>query len=171
MPLRSGVKALLDKNMTKHLDLLLFALRDGIFLDEDLEKIAIRTIFEEDSRRHRIEAPLVKRFFDHPAISAKSYYVALHNAYYNGGKNGKLFCWLLKEATHLDFSAALQNKKFRTETPEFQRVVSDYWVVVGPGRSRRKEGRERRIAILDEALGYSIPTEVLKIMLEYNFLL
>ena len=84
---RNGVNALFDENKTECLDPLLSALKEGTFLSKDLENIAIRQAFWVASRYQDDRTLFAKRFFDHPAISAKDYSNALYNSYNNGGQD------------------------------------------------------------------------------------
>ena len=105
LAVRSGVDALFDKNKTECLDPLLSALNEGTFLSKDLENIAIRQAFRSASSYTDDRALLAKRFFDHPAISAKDYSDALYDSYRNGGKTKELFYWLLARADRQDLEA------------------------------------------------------------------
>ena len=71
----NGVDALVDENKTECLDPLLTALNEGTFLNQDLENVAIRKAFWTASLYQDDRTLLAKRFFDHPAISAKDYSV------------------------------------------------------------------------------------------------
>ena len=91
----SGVNALFNENKTKCFDLFLGALSEGTFLNAGLENVAIRHAFWRASRFQDDRALFAKRYFDHPAISAKYYSDALYDAYYQGDQTKELFtgCW------------------------------------------------------------------------------
>ena len=90
-----GLNALFNENRTKCFDLFLGAISEGTFLNAGLEKVAIRHAFWRASRFQDDRALFVKRYFDHPAISAKYYSDALYDAYYQGDKqkNSLTGCW------------------------------------------------------------------------------
>ena len=106
-----GVNALFDENKTECLDPLLTALSEGTFLSKDLENIAIRKAFRKASFYQDDRTLLAKRFFDHPAISAKDYSNALYNSYDYGGKTKELFHWLLARADRQDLETVKKDKR------------------------------------------------------------
>ena len=69
------------RKRTECLDPLLTALNEGTFLSEDLENIAIRDAFCEATHYDDGREFFAKRYFDHPAISAKNYSDALYDSY------------------------------------------------------------------------------------------
>ena len=67
---------------------------------------------------------LAKRFFDHPAISAKDYSDALYNSYHNGDQAKELFYWLLERADRQDLEAVKNDKDFLNDKSEFREAVN-----------------------------------------------
>ena len=111
-------------------------------------------------------ALLAKRFFDHPAISAKDYSDALYNSYEYGGQTKELFYWLLARADRQDLEAVKKDDEFSKHEPEFQQAVNDRWKAVG-SETRKEIGREERIALMKEALDNVIPKDLLNLIAEY----
>ena len=168
--LEYGVGALFEANKTECLDPLLTALNEGTFLNKDLENIAIRKAFRIASFYQDDRTLLAKRFFDHPAISAKDYSDALYDSYQNGDQTKELFYWLLARADRQDLETIKSDKYFSTHELEYQQAVDHALKTVGT-ETRHETGRKRiiavRVAATSEALEEHLPDDLRKLALEY----
>lgn len=156
-----GISALFNEDKAKCLDPLLATLRQGTFLNKNLENIAIDHAFWKASEYQDSRACLAERFFDHPVISAKRYSIALYSSYMKGYLNTH-FHWLLERADGQDLEAVRENDNFSTKGAEFREAVEQTLKTIGsdvrPGITRR------RLAAIQEALGEDFPIAIINII-------
>lgn len=140
-----------------------------------MENIAIKYAFKTaasypgDGR-----ALFVRRFFDHPAICAESYFSALLNSYRPKDRNEKLFYWLLERADRQDLEEFEKDKCFFKRMPlEFQEAMNRALQTVGtesrPGITHRQGITRQRLATIKEALEGDIPKDLFNIIIKYYF--
>jgi hypothetical protein len=145
------------------------ALSEGTLLNVDLENIAIRRAFSLAAEYPDGRTLIAKRLFDHPTISANNYSYALCYPHNNGDDTEELFSLLLKGADRQDLETVKSNEIVSSRQLEFQQAVDQALKDVS-SEGRHEAGRKKRIAILDEALGYGVPKDVLGIILAYHYL-
>ena len=161
-----GVFALFRANRTECLDPLFTTLNEGTFLSKDLENIAVCKAFWAASICNDGRTLVVKRYFDHPAISADGYSNVLYAFYINGGQIKELFHWLLLRADRQDLEIAQKSDNLSMWGTEFRQAVNRAAHTVGPV-SRHEIRRPERIALMKEALENVIPKDLLNIIAEY----
>ena len=107
-----------------------------------------------------------KRFFDHPAISAKDYSDALHESYNFGGKTRELFYWPLIRADRHDLEAVMGSDIFSEMHPKFQEVVNRALQAVGT-ETRIGITHRKGLSAIKEALEKDVPTVLLELIKKY----
>ena len=65
-----------------------------------------------------------KRFFDHPAISAKNYASALHHSYFIKDPNKELFQWLLAKGDRQDLEVVKKEFGFPKMNSELRKALN-----------------------------------------------
>lgn len=143
----------------------LTALREGTFLSKDLEDIAIREAFKLSSSYRDNRALIAKRYFDHPAISAKNYSTALHKSYGYEDETNELFYWLLNRADHDDLEVAKVDDEI-FEEPVFEEAVEQVLKTVG-SETRHELRRKKRVAAMKDALKEDVLEDLLNLVGEY----
>ena len=93
----------------------------------------------------------VKRFFDHPAISAEDYSNALYYSYWSGGNTKEFFYWLLARADRQDLEDSSRKTKIFLSRTRVSRSCESCLETVGT-ESRHEAGRKRRVATRIAAL-------------------
>ena len=165
--IRNGVSALFEANRTEYIDPLLSAIEEGSFLTKDLGGIAISIVFLQASHYQDYRTLFAEQFFDHPAVSAKGYFMALEWSYHVGGLANDLFHWLLNRADGQDLETVKSHSKLYTQKPEFRDAVTRALKDVNLKSNRREEGRKRQIKTLGEAIE-CFPDVLLEIIFDYN---
>lgn len=165
--IKIGVYVLFNNNKTECFDPLLSALKEGTFMNTDLENIAILKAVREASAHQDDRILPAKRFFDHPVISSEDYSNALYVSYNWGGQAKELFYWLLPRADRQDLEAVKRVRSFSNWPLEFQQAVNQVFQTVGidarPGITHR-----RKVAIMEEALDDYIPKDLRNIINGYH---
>ena len=156
-----GVEALFNANKPEYLDPLLFALENESSLSPSTTDAAIQQAFREASRFDN--RTLVKRFFDHPAITAKRYSYALYSSYCSCNHISELFYWLLARVDSQDLIAA---KKSEWLSEQFQYFVNKA-SPVDISKTRQQMGRQERTAIIESALDGLVVKVLIKLIIDY----
>lgn len=165
---RNGIFELIDENRTECLDPFLIALGKGTFLSNNLENVAIRQIFLSASRKNDDRVLLATRFFNHPAISAKSYSTALCLSQQSGGKTKILFLWLLTRADCQDLRQFMKSRHFSKYPAEFQQAMIEREKVIGT-KTRHEMWYEEGVALMKKTLEGDIPTVLVDLIAGYYF--
>jgi len=163
---RLGVEALFHANKPEYLDPLLFALQNEPSLDPNLTNAAIQQAFWSASDCTDDRTLYVKCFFDHPAVSAEDYSLALRYSYRSEDPKHELFHWLLTSADGQDLEKVRSDVSFSRRPPEFRAVVNYALYAVIPGA--RIGCRHRvRFVILADAINEHVPTVILGLIAAY----
>ena len=163
---KGAVSALTSKNRTKNVDILLSALEKETFLSKNVENVAIRRAFEWDSYCKDDSAFLVKRYFDHPAISAKDYSDALYNSYVLGGKTERTLSLVIGKSRSSRLGCSQKRSGKLSGWPsEFQTAVEKALSKVS--LNVRIGIRQRPAVIKRELDEYHLPTVLVNIIIEY----
>ena len=165
-----GVRAVLNANRGKCLDLLFSALDEGIFKDTGLVNVAVHEAFVHASAFTDDRADFAKDFFDHPAVTAEDYSNALISLYNKGGLTNELFSWLLERADRRDLEAVSSEYKDREWEPEFRLAVISRWMDVFEKTREEigREEREARDALINETLTDFLIDDVIGIVEDYT---
>ena len=163
---RNGVGALLRANKSEYLDPLLFALQNEPSLDPNLTNAAIKQVFWEASYYTDDRMPYAKRFFDHPAVSAEDYSLALECSYDSEEPKNELFHWLLLRTDGQDLEKIRSDVFFSRRPRGYQDIVNYALYAVIPGA--RIGCRHRvRVVILADAISEYVPTVLLGLIAGY----
>ena len=161
-----SVGAWIMQGKTAHIDALIVAIGNAN-LHSNLVSIMVRRTFEKASACRNDTRIYVKRFFDHPAITAEEYSSALYSVFDYQSLGGELFHWLLEKADRRDLEAVKINWKFTGMEFTFQDAVKQAETKVG-AESRHKRGREIRVAPIRAALTDHIAGVLLDVIYEYH---
>ena len=132
----NGINALIREKSTECIIPMLEALKDKIFRSEHLEAIAIRIAFKEGVKLNRED--LLKRTFEHPAITPELYADALIESEKSWEPSKLTREWLLKGADRDDLQAVNDNDGYADLILHFRTAIENALEIAKPGGTRTR---------------------------------
>ena len=131
-----GMNALIREKSAEFINPMLDALKDKTFRSEHLEAIAIQMTFKEGVKHNRED--LLKRTFEHPAITPRLYADALIESEKSWESSKLTREWLLKKADRDDLQAVNDNDGYADLIPPFRNAIENAWEIAPPGGTRTR---------------------------------
>ena len=132
----NGINMLIREESIEFINPILDALKDKIFRSEHLEAIAIQMAFKEGVKRNRED--LLKRTFEHPAITPGLYADALIESEKRWESCKLTREWLLKGADQDDLQAVNGNDGYADLILPFRTAIENALEIAKPGGTRTR---------------------------------
>ena len=132
----NGMNTLIREKSIEYIIPMLDALKDKTFRSERLEVIAIQMAFKEGVKRNRED--VLKRTFDHPAITPGLYADALIESEKSWESSKLTREWLLKGADRDDLQAVNDNDGYADLIPPFRTAIENALEIAKPGGTRTR---------------------------------
>ena len=132
----NGMKTLIREKSIEYIIPMLDALKDKTFRSGRLEVIAIQNAFKEGVRSNHED--VLKRTFDHPAITPEVYADALIESEKSWESSKLTREWLLKRADRYDLEAVNDNDGYADLILPFRTAIENAVEIAKPGGTRTR---------------------------------